>query len=160
MQLMNNRGRTSRILTAFVRWFDAEAGGGHQAEAVRKEVDWLRIVPLLFLHLVSGGFLGRLELDSDYSGPAALHHSHVCHHRVLPPLFFAQSFQNQPFLAVCFWRHGQCIGSARSAVVGGPSPPSSPLYGSGAGRSLAQSSWILVEPYRLVDLEGEFPHQL
>lgn len=51
MQLMNNRGRTSRILTAFVRWFDAEAGDGHQAEAVRKEVDWLRIIPLIFLHL-------------------------------------------------------------------------------------------------------------
>ncbi|MFZ0243863.1 MAG: acyl-CoA desaturase [Desulfobacterales bacterium] len=48
---MTQRGGTSRIYTAFVRWFDAEAGGGDPADAVRKNVDWPRIIPLIFLHL-------------------------------------------------------------------------------------------------------------
>ena len=51
MDGMNNRFLNSRILVALVRWFDTEAGADTLPETDQKEVDWLRIIPLIFLHL-------------------------------------------------------------------------------------------------------------
>ena len=41
----------SPIFVALVRWFDTEAGEDSLQEDHQKEVDWLRIIPLIFLHL-------------------------------------------------------------------------------------------------------------
>jgi len=38
-------------LIAIVRWFDAEAGSGSRPEKAAKQVDWLRIIPLVALHV-------------------------------------------------------------------------------------------------------------
>ncbi len=45
-----NTGRFP-ILIDFLRWFDTEAGAGALPEGDQKEVDWLRIIPLIFLHM-------------------------------------------------------------------------------------------------------------
>ncbi len=51
MDGVNSRFLRSRILVALVRWFDTEAGADTLPERDQKEVDWLRIVPLICLHL-------------------------------------------------------------------------------------------------------------
>lgn len=51
MDGVKSRFLRSRILVALVRWFDTEAGADTLPETDQKEVDWLRIVPLIFLHL-------------------------------------------------------------------------------------------------------------
>ena len=38
-------------LLAIMRWFDAEAGSGSRPEKATKQVDWLRIIPLVALHV-------------------------------------------------------------------------------------------------------------
>jgi len=43
------------LLTSFLRWFDSEANIESITATGQKEVDWLRIVPLLFLHLMCLG---------------------------------------------------------------------------------------------------------
>ena len=42
-------------MTSILRWFDSEADIGSISAADPKKVDWLRIVPLLFLHLMCLG---------------------------------------------------------------------------------------------------------
>ena len=42
---------TSSFLVALLRWFDSEAGDDALPIGRQKQVDWLRIVPLIFLHL-------------------------------------------------------------------------------------------------------------
>ncbi|MDP4858535.1 MAG: hypothetical protein NWR42_14080, partial [Desulfobacterales bacterium] len=51
MDGVNKRFLKSRILLALVRWFDTEAGADTLPETDQKKVDWLRITPLIFLHL-------------------------------------------------------------------------------------------------------------
>jgi stearoyl-CoA desaturase (delta-9 desaturase) len=51
MVVANNRFLKSRIFVALIRWFDTEAGADTLPETDQKEVDWLRIIPLIFLHL-------------------------------------------------------------------------------------------------------------
>jgi stearoyl-CoA desaturase (delta-9 desaturase) len=41
----------SPVIVALIRWFDTEAGGSVAAEGDPKKVDWLRILPLIFLHV-------------------------------------------------------------------------------------------------------------
>jgi len=41
----------SPVILALLRWFDTEAGTDSLPDSGQKEVDWLRIVPLIFLHL-------------------------------------------------------------------------------------------------------------
>ncbi len=43
------------LITSVLRWFDSEANIGSIPATDHKEVDWLRIVPLLFLHLMCLG---------------------------------------------------------------------------------------------------------
>ena len=43
------------LLTSVLRWFDSEANIESITATDQKEVDWLRIVPLLFLHLMCLG---------------------------------------------------------------------------------------------------------
>jgi stearoyl-CoA desaturase (delta-9 desaturase) len=43
------------LLTPVLRWFDSEANIESITATNQKEVDWLRIVPLLFLHLMCLG---------------------------------------------------------------------------------------------------------
>jgi stearoyl-CoA desaturase (delta-9 desaturase) len=51
MDGINKRFMKSRIFVALIRWFDTEAGADTLPETDQKEVDWLRIIPLIFLHL-------------------------------------------------------------------------------------------------------------
>ena len=51
MDGVNKRFIKSRIFVALVRWFDTEADADSQPQTDQKEVDWLRIMPLIFLHL-------------------------------------------------------------------------------------------------------------
>ena len=51
MDGVNKRFIKSRIFVALIRWFDTETGGDSQPQTDQKEVDWLRIIPLIFLHL-------------------------------------------------------------------------------------------------------------
>jgi len=46
---------TSHLMTSILRWFDSEADIESITAADQKKVDWLRIVPLLFLHLMCLG---------------------------------------------------------------------------------------------------------
>ena len=43
------------LMTSVLRWFDSEASIASIAATDQKEVDWLRIVPLLFLHVMCLG---------------------------------------------------------------------------------------------------------
>jgi stearoyl-CoA desaturase (delta-9 desaturase) len=45
------------FLTSILRWFDSEANIKSVTVTDKKEVDWLRIVPLLFLHLMCLGVI-------------------------------------------------------------------------------------------------------
>jgi stearoyl-CoA desaturase (delta-9 desaturase) len=47
--------RAAQIIPSILRWFDSEADIESIASANQKMVDWLRIVPLLFLHLMCLG---------------------------------------------------------------------------------------------------------
>ena len=47
----------SDILTSVLRWFDSEANIESITVTDEKEVDWLRIVPLIFLHLMCLGVI-------------------------------------------------------------------------------------------------------
>lgn len=51
MAFANKSILKSRIFVALVRWFDTEAGADLQPQTEQKEVDWLRIIPLILLHL-------------------------------------------------------------------------------------------------------------
>jgi len=42
-------------MTSILRWFDSEANIESISETDQKKVDWLRIAPLLFLHLMCLG---------------------------------------------------------------------------------------------------------
>ena len=147
---------------AVIRWFDTEADIETSPTGYTKKVDWLRIVPLIILHLMCLGvvwvgwswtavivavllYIVRMFAITGFYHRYFSHKAHI---------------QNPSFLAVYLWGFGQCVGPARSPLVGRPSSPSSPLYGPGAGCPFPQSSWILVEPHRLVDLEGEFPDRI
>ncbi len=46
---------TSHLMTSILRWFDSEANMDSITVTDQKKVDWLRIVPLLFLHLMCLG---------------------------------------------------------------------------------------------------------
>jgi stearoyl-CoA desaturase (delta-9 desaturase) len=46
---------TRHLMTSVVRWFDSEADIESISAADQKKVDWLRIMPLLFLHLMCLG---------------------------------------------------------------------------------------------------------
>ena len=48
---------TGRFFTSILRWFDTEADIEAIEASDQKKVDWLRIVPLLFLHLMCLGVL-------------------------------------------------------------------------------------------------------
>jgi len=56
---MSSPKKTSRatrhLITSILRWFDSEANIDSITLADQKKVDWLRIVPLLFLHLMCLG---------------------------------------------------------------------------------------------------------
>ena len=47
----NRKKSKSLILASLMRWFDTEAGGDPLPGGSQKEVDWLRIIPLIFLHV-------------------------------------------------------------------------------------------------------------
>jgi stearoyl-CoA desaturase (delta-9 desaturase) len=47
----NRKKSKSFILASLMRWFDTEAGGDLPPGGSHKEVDWLRIIPLIFLHV-------------------------------------------------------------------------------------------------------------
>ena len=47
----------SDILTSVLRWFDSEANIESITVTEEKEVDWLRIAPLIFLHLMCLGVI-------------------------------------------------------------------------------------------------------
>jgi len=56
MKSSANTGKlSSRLLTSVLRWIDSEADIDSITPTDRKKVDWLRIVPLLFLHLMCLG---------------------------------------------------------------------------------------------------------
>jgi len=56
MKSSANTGKLSlRLLTSVLRWIDSEADIDSITRTDRKKVDWLRIVPLLFLHLMCLG---------------------------------------------------------------------------------------------------------
>ncbi|MEJ2286011.1 MAG: acyl-CoA desaturase [Desulfobacterales bacterium] len=56
MKSSANKGKLSgRFVTSVLRWIDSEANIDSIAPTDRKKVDWLRIVPLLFLHLMCLG---------------------------------------------------------------------------------------------------------
>jgi len=46
---------TGHLMTSVLRWFDAEANMESITSSNPKEVDWLRILPLIFLHLMCFG---------------------------------------------------------------------------------------------------------
>lgn len=56
---MSSQNRTKRsggsLITSVLRWFDSEANIAAIEATDQKTVDWLRIVPLLFLHLMCLG---------------------------------------------------------------------------------------------------------
>ena len=45
------------ILTSILRWFDSEANIESNTVTDQKDVDWLRIIPLIFLHLMCLGVI-------------------------------------------------------------------------------------------------------
>ncbi len=50
-------GTVSRFITSILRWIDSEANIDSITETSIKRVDWLRIIPLLFLHVMCLGVL-------------------------------------------------------------------------------------------------------
>jgi stearoyl-CoA desaturase (delta-9 desaturase) len=48
-------GTAAHLMTSVLRWFDSEANIESITATDQKEVDWLRIVPFLFLHLMCLG---------------------------------------------------------------------------------------------------------
>ena len=90
MSSLKKTGSTAgHLLTSVLRWFDSEANIESITAPDQKKVDWLRIIPLVFLHLMC---LGVFWVGWSWTavGVAALLYCRpdVCHHRVLPPLFF------------------------------------------------------------------------
>ena len=53
--LKQTSSRAGHLLTSVLRWFDSEANIESITTTDQKKVDWLRIVPLLFLHLMCLG---------------------------------------------------------------------------------------------------------
>ena len=53
--LKQTSSRAGHLLTSVLRWFDSEANIESITATDQKKVDWLRIVPLLFLHLMCLG---------------------------------------------------------------------------------------------------------
>ena len=51
----NTDKSSGRFMTSVLRWIDSEADIDFITPTDRKKVDWLRIVPLLFLHLMCLG---------------------------------------------------------------------------------------------------------
>ena len=51
MTVAKKRNLKSPIFVALLRWFDTEADAETLPDGEQKKVDWLRILPLLFLHL-------------------------------------------------------------------------------------------------------------
>ncbi len=49
--------KKSSALLSFWRWFDTEASVEHVADADAKQVDWLRIIPFLIMHLMCLGVI-------------------------------------------------------------------------------------------------------
>jgi stearoyl-CoA desaturase (Delta-9 desaturase) len=52
---MSSRG--SQMLRAVARWLDSEAGSTPTEQALEKEVDWLRILPFVILHVACLGII-------------------------------------------------------------------------------------------------------
>ena len=91
--------RLRAVATALLRWVDSHAGP-EQDEAGRRQVDWQRTVPFIFLHL---GCLAVFWVgwSSVASLAAALpSRPDVRDHRFLPPLLLAPHLQDQPRLPV------------------------------------------------------------
>ena len=55
--LKRTRIATSRLMTSILRWFDSEANIESMETTDQREVDWLRIVPLIFMHLMCLGVI-------------------------------------------------------------------------------------------------------
>jgi stearoyl-CoA desaturase (delta-9 desaturase) len=47
----------SYILLSFIRWFDSEAGPDDPLKGEKTAVDWFRIIPFIFLHLMCFGVI-------------------------------------------------------------------------------------------------------
>ncbi len=52
ISLKKTRSTAGHLITSVLRWFDSESNIESITPTDQKEVDWLRIVPLLFLHLM------------------------------------------------------------------------------------------------------------
>jgi hypothetical protein len=49
---------TNRVMASIIRWFDSEAGLDEVSDLPTKQVDWIRILPLMVLHVgCLGGFV-------------------------------------------------------------------------------------------------------
>ena len=48
----NPRSKMHATITAIIRWFDAEAGNPQPGKQQDKQVDWLRILPLIGIHVM------------------------------------------------------------------------------------------------------------
>src|ERR1700733_12637513 len=72
----------------------------------------------------------------------------VLGHRRLSPVFFASLVQDEPRVSVCDRLYGDDLRAKGRALVGGASPASSSLFGSGRGFALADVVWVFLVPHR------------
>jgi stearoyl-CoA desaturase (delta-9 desaturase) len=136
----NTKSPGGHFITSVLRWFDSEANIESIQLTDQKKVDWLRIVPLLFLHLMC---LGVFWVGWSWTaiGVALLLYS-IRMFAITG--FYHRYFSHKAFKTNRFWQF--IFGAMGNASVQrGP---------------LSQSPWILVEPYRLVNLKGQFSHPL
>lgn len=112
---MSSRG--SQMLRAVARWLDSEAGSTPKEQALEKEVDWLRILPFVILHVAC---LGIIWVGWSWAAVAVAAGLYLVRMFAITA-FYHRYFSHRAYKAGRFWQF-------LFAVVGNSSAQRGPLW--------------------------------
>lgn len=112
---MSSKG--SQMLRAVARWLDSEAGSTPTEQALEKEVDWLRILPFVILHVAC---LGVLWVGWSWTAVAVAAGLYLVRMFAITA-FYHRYFSHRAYKAGRFWQF-------LFAVVGNSSAQRGPLW--------------------------------